>query len=118
MKLVPYSVAVMVKDRERAARWYREKLGLKLLLRGEHFTVVGRKNGLAIHLCQYSDFGGKPEPGNSGILFWTGRSLAKTYRALVKRGVKFPVPPKKEAWGSYARFVDPDGNEFWIMPRD
>ena len=35
-----------------------------------------------------------------------------TYRDLTERGVKFTQAPTQMAWGAFAIFVDPDGNEF------
>lgn len=31
------------------------------------------------------------------------------------KGVEFTEKPKKEPWGYYAMFKDPDGNEFWLF---
>jgi lactoylglutathione lyase len=36
----------------------------------------------------------------------------KTYEKLKSKGVNFVEQPKKMAWGTYAKFVDIDGNEF------
>jgi len=35
-----------------------------------------------------------------------------TAEALKSRGVKLAAEPKKEIWGTMAKFRDPDGNEF------
>jgi len=32
--------------------------------------------------------------------------------ARVKRGVEFVGEPKRETWGTFAMFKDPDGNQF------
>lgn len=39
-------------------------------------------------------------------------NVEKTYETLSARGVEFTSPPKKEPWGTFATFKDPDGNEF------
>jgi lactoylglutathione lyase len=41
-----------------------------------------------------------------------------TYGTYKARGVNFTVPPHDEAWGKWAQFADPDGNEFglWAAP--
>ena len=36
------------------------------------------------------------------------------YEALSTKGVEFLERPKKMSWGTYARFKDPDGNEFLL----
>ena len=38
--------------------------------------------------------------------------VEKTYAELTARGVEFTGPPKKEPWGTFAIFKDPDGNQF------
>jgi predicted enzyme related to lactoylglutathione lyase len=40
--------------------------------------------------------------------------IEKTYSELASRGVDFKQEPKKMPWGTYAIFVDPDGNEFIV----
>jgi lactoylglutathione lyase len=40
--------------------------------------------------------------------------IDKTYQQMSANGVKFLEEPKKMQWGSYARFQDPDGNEFLL----
>lgn len=40
-----------------------------------------------------------------------------TYRQLSARGVIFTSPPEKQPWGTFAKFVDPDGNEFVLSSR-
>ena len=119
MKIRPVSVAVVVKDRKRSAKWYKEKLGLKILEdEGEHWTVVGRpRSGLRIHLCEY-DGGRKPDAteADTGIALVVDRPLPKVYKALVKAGVEFETPPKEEAWGWVSRIRDPDGNLLWLFP--
>src|SRR6266487_3119808 len=37
-----------------------------------------------------------------------------TYQELSGRGVEFTAPPKREPWGMWAQFKDPDGNEFGL----
>ena len=119
MKLKPYSVAVVVSNAKKSLAFYTKKLGLDVLAKGDHWTVVGRKKGgLAMHLCEYGKPTPKAEKGNTGILLFTDETMAKTYQRLKRRGVKFSVPPKKEEWGWHCMIKDPDGNELWIMPND
>ncbi|HEY3446682.1 MAG TPA: VOC family protein [Myxococcales bacterium] len=112
MKLSPVTVAVVVKNLKAARKFYTQKLGLKVLDDMEHWLTVGAdKNGMRIHLCEM-----KPqEKGNTGILFAVDEKTDKAYAALKKKGVKFTVPPTQHEWGMECRFVDPDGNEFWLM---
>lgn len=108
-----FDVAVVVSNARKSAEWYKEKLGFEV--GGEldgHWVVVypaGGAEGTVLHLCE-----GPPlEPGNTGIAFQTD-SVEETYRELKERGVEFTLEVKKEEWGTYAMFKDPDGNEFWL----
>ena len=40
-----------------------------------------------------------------------------TYRQLSARGVEFTQTPRKQPWGTFAKFKDPDGNEFVLSSR-
>jgi predicted enzyme related to lactoylglutathione lyase len=108
-----YSVAVVVSDRKKAAQWYKEKLGFAIKEESEeHWTIVGPPSWPSgLHLCE-----GDLEPGNTGILLYPD-DFDKTVQELKNRGVQFTQEPKKEPWGTYAMFKDPDGNEFWLMPK-
>jgi lactoylglutathione lyase len=39
------------------------------------------------------------------------------YQELVARGVEFPDPPRRELWGWWASFRDPDGNTYGLGQR-
>ena len=40
-----------------------------------------------------------------------------THRQLLAQGVEFTAPPTAAPWGSFAKFKDPDGNEFVLSSR-
>jgi len=64
-----------------------------------------------LHLCE----GFEPvQPGNSGIAFVTD-GIEPLVARMEAAGVRFPQPLTKQAWGSMAKFEDPDGNVFWLM---
>lgn len=114
MKLSPVSVAVVVKDVKKAKKFYTQKLGLKLFDDTDHWVTVGQpRTGLRLHLCQMEP----QEKGNTGILFSVDEKTEAAYKALKKKGVEFSVAPTQHEWGMECRFVDPDGNEFWLMGR-
>ena len=106
------SVAVIVKDRAKASRWYEEKLGFEV--RDEHghwVTVAPKGSDVVIHLCdEFYDL----EPGNTGISFTT-KNVARVQKQFEKKGVKFTKATSTEDWGTYAMFADPDGNEYWLI---
>src|SRR5208282_2111105 len=87
----------------------------------EHWTTVGDRSGkFQIHLCEMGGPKSKKPPksqvGNTGILFVTNEPFPRTCARLKRRHVRFSMPPKKLPWGWVAKFLDPDGNEFWLMP--
>ena len=109
-----YSYAVMVRNENKAVRWYTEKLGFKVVDNYKGWKTVapkGSKN--VIHLCQVYKGQGL-EPGNQGISLHTD-NLDKTYKQLVKKGVAFTKKPSDEGWSKYAIFKDLDGNEFSLF---
>ena len=111
-------VAVVVSDREKAKKWYVEKLGFKVVLDREHAVSVSPnvegQGALALHLCA----GFAPlEPGNTGI-GWTAKGFDKTVRDMKKKGVKFSVEPTDMNGYKYAKFLDLDGNEYWLFDSD
>lgn len=106
------SIAVVVSDAKKSAKWYKEKLSLQIRDQEGHWITVSPKDSdVVFHLCE----GFYPlEPGNSGISF-VSKDVAKDQKALEGKGVKFTTPTTKEDWGTYAMFADPDGNEFWLV---
>jgi len=107
-------VAVVVSDAKSSARWWRKNLGFATYTIGGsgHATLVAPPGErFVLHLCE----GFAPlEPGNTGIAFVTD-DLDATIGRMARGKVRFPEPPKKEAWGRRAKFADPDGNIFWIL---
>jgi catechol 2,3-dioxygenase-like lactoylglutathione lyase family enzyme len=90
-----FSVAVMVSDAKKSAKWYKSKLG---------FNASGAT--WKLHLCE-----GKLEPGNTGIAFYV-EDLEKAVASLKKKDVNFSKDYTKAEWGEFASFDDPDGNVF------
>jgi uncharacterized glyoxalase superfamily protein PhnB len=110
------SVAVVVSDEKKAMEWYRDRLGFEVQDEMEHWVVVApRGSPTGIHLCK----GEALEPGNCGILFYAD-DVDATCQELKRKGVEFTRELGKAEWDEnmkYAMFKDPDGNEFWLMPR-
>src|SRR6266545_3664177 len=105
------TIALVVSDAKKSAKWYTEKLGFEIREHQGHWiTVAPKKENFAFHLCE----GFYPlEPGNTGISFTT-KDAKKEEESLRKLGVQFTTPTTKEDWGTYAMLKDPDGNEFYI----
>jgi len=108
-------VAVVVADAQKAKKWYVEKLGFKVVLDKGHAIAVTpgvQGDSLVLHLC--GDNFALLEPGNTGIGF-TANDFEKTCEELSKKGVVFSMPPKNEDGYKMAKFLDLDGNEFWLF---
>lgn len=122
------TVAVVVSDRRKALRWYRDVLGLPIAYIGPlessidpnvqgtienpgHWIEIGSSRPLTrVHLCELSDH--ITEPGPTGITFLTD-NIQNDYDRLRSMGVRFLYPPRKMDWGEWlCEFADPDGNEF------
>jgi catechol 2,3-dioxygenase-like lactoylglutathione lyase family enzyme len=120
MTLELRSAAVAVTDRKRSAKWYQEKLGFRVIDDDEHWLTVGDRSGsFRLHLCEMGAKPGAPpkrsEVGNTGILLVTKEPVLRAYARLKKKGVKFSVPAvERPHAGWVAKFLDPDGNEFWL----
>src|SRR2546425_6981371 len=98
------TIAVVVRNEKKAAKFYHDKLGLRIVTRWPHWiTVASRGSTVRLHLCPDS----KPEKGNTGISF-NAKDVAKREKELRKKGVKITVPTTKEEWGTYFMFADPD----------
>jgi predicted enzyme related to lactoylglutathione lyase len=107
-----FDVAVVVSNPNKAAEWYKEKLGFDVRSQEGHWiTVAPKGSSVILHLCETTPL----EQGNTGIAFNVD-DLDATYKEMKAKGVEFTVPPKKTEWGTFAKFKDPDGNEFWLFP--
>ena len=104
-----FSVAVVVSDGKKSAKWFKDKAGFKASAQGHWVLVWPEGATTKIHLCQ-----GKPDPGNTGVAFYV-KDAAKLAEDMKAKGVKFTQPVKKEDWGVNGMFADPDGNEYWLI---
>ena len=107
-------MAVVVSNAKASAKWWTKNLGfLSYTIRGSGHAILIAPAGerFILHLCE----GVAPlEPGDTGIAFLTDEMNSLVAR-MTKGAVNFPDPPKKEKWGTMAKFADPDGNIFWLF---
>ena len=103
------SVAVMVSDSKKSARWFKSKLGFRSSVHGHWVLVWPAGSHTKIHLCE-----GKRDPGNTGIAFYV-KGAEKLAAKMKARGVKFTREVKKTEWGTNGLFADPDGNQYWLI---
>ncbi len=130
------SVAVLVHDARKSAKWYHDKLGFEIVGIEGHTVFVKPKGSqaLLLHLCGRCDAWEKDRPGGrTGVWLRCGEitirkdertgqvlpasnpeNVERTYFELKKNGVEFSEELTTTDWGKYAILRDPDGNEFEI----
>ncbi len=118
-----HRVAVVVTDRDRAIRFYRDGLGLEVRARDDEtgYTELSLGRGTAaLSLIVPRKEWGEPHFSEAtarvgtrtGIVFQTDSVSALALR-LEHLGAHVTRAPQSEPWGSRTlRFTDPDGNEF------
>ena len=110
-------VTVFVTDMDRSVRFYTEALGLKLLQRYQnHFATIDAGHGLTIglHPASSASPAGEKKGGMSIGLYLTG-TIKDSVKTLSARGVVFSGEVINEGKaGSFAHFVDPDGNALYV----
>lgn len=99
-------------DLDRARAFYRDVLGLPLLLDEGH--VVHFDAGtvrLAIHRCPPGERREAPE----GFLVFGTDDIAAAYEELGKRGAVFLGAPAERPYGRVAYLHDPEGHEIGLL---
>lgn len=112
-------MAVYVRDREEALRFYVDTLGFELRDRivdgSAEIALPGA--GTCLRLVQ-PDEAGLPQSvigGETGVVFRTAE-IQDTYEELSEKGVSFLYEPTLKRWDlTEARFADPDGNRFLLV---
>jgi predicted enzyme related to lactoylglutathione lyase len=110
------TVAVYVEDQARALDFYTTKLGFEVRrteAMGAHARCIelapqGAETCVVIYPRSMMPQWEQLKPS----IVFACQDIMATYALLKSRGVDFIEEPKKMAWGRFARFRDPDGNEF------
>jgi catechol 2,3-dioxygenase-like lactoylglutathione lyase family enzyme len=129
------SVAVLVRDARKSAKWYHDKLGFDIVgIEGHTVFVKPKGSNSLIHLCWKCDAWEDNHPGGrTGIWLQCGKivvrrdektgivtpaskpdEVERTYQELKRKGVEFLEELTTTRWGKYAILRDPDGNLFEI----
>jgi predicted enzyme related to lactoylglutathione lyase len=109
-------VSIPTSDQNRALKFYTQQLGFEVST-DQAFSDKQRWIELRIAHSQTRVVLFTPEGHEDRIGSFFNGSLAcddveATYRQLRQRGVEFISEPKKQPWGTFAIFKDPDGNQF------
>ena len=114
-------VSVPVTDQDRALEFYTGKLGFRVIT-DSPFDATQRWIELGIPGAETGVVLFTPEGHEDRIGSFFNGSFAcddvdYSYRQLSERGVVFDGPPEKQPWGNFAKFRDPDGNQFVLSSR-
>jgi predicted enzyme related to lactoylglutathione lyase len=110
-------VSIPVRDQNAALKFYTEKLGFKVAT--DQYFGEGKQRwiellipGAESRLALFTPEGHENRIGGHQPVTFRCDDVFATADALKSRGVKLAAEPKKEVWGTMAKFKDPDGNEF------
>jgi predicted enzyme related to lactoylglutathione lyase len=108
-------VGIPVSDQDRALKFYTEKLGFEIATDqplGTQRWIELRVANSTTRLVLFTPPGHESRIGS----FFNGSiacdNVEATHRQLSQRGVEFTQGPTQQPWGTFAKFRDPDGNEF------
>ena len=111
-------VSIPTSDQDRALKFWTEVVGCRVLT-DQPFDDTQRwielrigSSDTKIVLFMFGEQGPKPGTLFNGALACS--NVEQTYQELVARGVDFVTAPRKEPWGTFALFKDPDGNQFML----
>jgi predicted enzyme related to lactoylglutathione lyase len=114
-------VSLNISDYDRALAFYRDVLGFEVLADAPYGEEMGGQEGdrwiqvapkgaqTSIHLQRDADAAG----GWAPVVF-DSDDIVATCDELKAKGVEVTVDPSQAAWGWWAQFKDPDGNEFGL----
>ena len=114
-------VSIPTSDQDRALAFWTDKVGFRVATdqpmgpgkRWIELTIPGAETGVAL----FTPEGHEDRIGSFFNGSFACDDLDYTYRQLCERGVEFDGPPERQPWGSYAKFRDPDGNQFVLSGR-
>ena len=115
-------VSIPVRNQDVALKFYTEKLGFKVAT-DQEMAPGGQRwielmiPGADTNLALFTPDGHENRIGGfQSMTFWTDDVFA-TAEQMKKKGVELTAEPRKEVWGTMAKFKDPDGNEFVFSSR-
>jgi len=114
-------VSIPVKDQDRALAFYVDKLGFRIQT-DQPFDATQRWIELAIpgaetRVVLFTPKGQEDRIGSfNNATFWCD-DVGATFEIMKAKGVEFQAAPTAQPWGTYAIFLDSEGNQFVLSSR-
>jgi predicted enzyme related to lactoylglutathione lyase len=118
-------VVLDVEDQERAKAFWTTVMGFELVQDSpygeERWLEVRSPDGATVLVLGRSatgpgDRAAVPERLPTSNVTFRCDDLPATYAELTARGVEFPQPPVRQAFGWWSLFADSEGNRFALTP--
>lgn len=114
-------ISIPVRNQDASLKFYTGKLGFKIAtdqpFNGSQRWIELRIPGSDTALALFTPPGHEDRIGSfQPVTFWCDDVVA-TAELLKSKGVQLAAEPRKEVWGTMAKFKDPDGNEFVFSSR-
>jgi len=113
-------VGIPTRNQDAAVAFYTEKLGFKVVTdqpMGAQRWIEMRVGASDTRVVLFTPDGQDDRVGTFFNGSFACDNVERTYEELKARGVEFSGPPKKETWGTYTTFKDPEGNQFVLGSR-
>jgi len=113
-------VSVPTRDQDRALHFWTEQMGFEVMTdqpMGEQRWIELKIRGAETGVVLFTQQGQEDRIGTPFNGSFACDDVDATYRQLSQRGVEFVETPKKQPWGHFAIFKDPDGNQFVLSSR-
>lgn len=111
------AVSVWSADLKNLLPFYRDVLGLKVVIESPGFVVLGEAGGPSVGLGTHSDVRGRNADPARHMIGLTTDDLAADWKRLKAAGVEFVEAPTDYDTVSIATLKDPEGNLIQLIQR-
>jgi len=111
------AVSVWSADLKNLLPFYRDVLGLRMVIESPRFVVLGEPGGPSLGLGTHSDVRGRNADPARHMIGLTTDDLAGDWKRLKAAGVEFVEAPTDYDTVSIATLKDPEGNLIQLIQR-
>ena len=111
------AVSVWSADLKNLLPFYRDVLGLEVVIESPRFVVLGEAGGPSVGLGTHSDVRGRNADPARHMIGLTTDDLAADWKRLKAAGVEFVEAPTDYDTVSIATLKDPEGNLIQLIQR-